>query len=160
MPALVREADVQLGLAPEDESPPPGAEEGEAVYERRVEHARATAERVLRAYPNLSALVITLCESRSADVNGWSACLHDRTQFFLSRRYLLRDIVDRVGGGDGFAAGLLYGLLAWPTDRQRALEFATAAGCLKHSIPGDYPRASVAEVEALMQGDTSGRVQW
>jgi len=91
-------------------------------------------------------------------VNGWSAVLHDRAELKQSRRYDITDIVDRVGAGDAFAGGLIYGLLTY-NDAARALEFATAASCLKHSIPGDYNRVSVAEVEALMRGGGSGRVQ-
>jgi 2-dehydro-3-deoxygluconokinase len=118
----------------------------------------ALAQRVLDAFPNLEKQVITLRESHSADRNGWSACLHNGREFFLSRHYELTDIVDRVGGGDSFAAGLIYGLLAYGDDR-RALEFATAASALKHTIPGDFNRVSAKEVEALMGGDASGRVQ-
>ena len=119
---------------------------------------RALADRVLGAFPNLERQVITLRESHSADHNGWSAVMFDRTQFLSSRHYDITDIVDRVGGGDSFAAGLIYGLRVYK-DAQRALEFATAASCLKHSILGDINRVSVAEVEALMSGDASGRVQ-
>jgi 2-dehydro-3-deoxygluconokinase len=119
---------------------------------------RSLAERVLREFPDLSRQVITLRESRSADRNGWSACLHTRERFLVSRRYEITDIVDRVGGGDAFAAGLIFGLLDGRDD-QAALEFATAASCLKHSIPGDFNRVSVSEVELLIKGDGSGRVQ-
>ena len=109
---------------------------------------RALAEKVLAAYPNLSKIAITLRESRSADENGWSGCLHTGKEFLVSRKYEIRDIVDRVGSGDTFAAGLIYGLTNLPTP-QEALEFAVAASCLKHSIPGDLPLLSVAEVKAL-----------
>jgi 2-dehydro-3-deoxygluconokinase len=119
---------------------------------------RALADKVLSAFPNLERQVITLRESHSADHNGWSAVMFDRKQFLSSRHYEITDIVDRVGGGDSFAAGLIYGLRAYK-DGQRALEFATAASCLKHSILGDINRVSVPEVEALMAGDASGRVQ-
>jgi 2-dehydro-3-deoxygluconokinase len=119
---------------------------------------RALAERVLDAFPNLEKQVITLRESRSADHNGWSAVMHNRSAFLASRKYEITDIVDRVGGGDSFAAGLIYGLVTWRDDA-RALEFAAAASCLKHSIPGDFNRLSVSEVEVLMKGDASGRVQ-
>ena len=122
------------------------------------EQYRALAERVLKEFPNLEKQVITLRESHSADHNGWGAVLHNRRQFLVSRHYEITDIVDRVGGGDSFAAGLIYGLRAYADD-QRALEFATAASCLKHSILGDINRVSVGEVEALMAGDASGRVQ-
>ena len=119
---------------------------------------RALGDKVLRAYPNMQMIAITLRESRSADSNGWAACLNDRTRFYESRRYEISDIVDRVGGGDSFAGGLLYGLTAYG-DRQKALEFAVAASCLKHSIPGDFNRVSVSDVEKLMGGDGTGRVQ-
>jgi 2-dehydro-3-deoxygluconokinase len=84
--------------------------------------------------------------------------MFDRKQFLSSRHYEITDIVDRVGGGDSFAAGLIYGLRAY-TDGQRALEFAAAASCLKHSVLGDINRVTVSEVETLMAGDASGRVQ-
>ncbi len=115
------------------------------------------AQRVLDEFPNLEKQAITLRESRSADVNGWGACLHNGKEFLTSRHYEITDIVDRVGGGDSFAGGLVYGLLSY--DDQKALEFATAASCLKHTISGDFNRVSVSEVEALMKGDASGRVQ-
>lgn len=119
---------------------------------------RALAEKVLRAYPDLKMLAITLRESKSASHNGWSAVLHDRREFIASRHYEITHIVDRVGGGDSFAAGLIFGLLnlATPSD---ALEFAVAASCLKHSIPGDFSRLSREEVEQLIKSGGSGRVQ-
>ncbi len=123
-----------------------------------AEKYRAMAERVLDAFPNLEKQAITLRESHSADRNGWSACMHNGREFFLSRHYEITDIVDRVGGGDSFAGGLIYGLLTYRDD-QKALEFATAASALKHTIPGDFNRVNVEEVEALMKGDISGRVQ-
>lgn len=119
---------------------------------------QALAAKVLAEFPNLKKQVITLRESRSADTNGWSACMFDGTTFRRSRQYEITDIVDRVGGGDSFAGGLIYGLLALQDDQQ-ALEFATAASCLKHSIPGDFNRVSVSEVMSLVGGDASGRVQ-
>ena len=118
----------------------------------------ALSARVLETYPNLSAIAITLRESISADRNGWSACLRDADGFRTSRHYEITDIVDRVGGGDSFASALIYGLNTCD-DRQSALEFAVAASCLKHSVPGDFNRVSVKEVERLMSGDASGRVQ-
>lgn len=120
---------------------------------------RLIAERVLREFPSLERQVITLRESHSADVNGWSACLHNRRDFLVSRRYEISDIVDRVGAGDSFGAGLIYGLLMYNGDDRKSLEFAAAASCLKHSIAGDFNRVTVGEVEALMKGDASGRVQ-
>jgi len=118
----------------------------------------ALSAKVLAEFPNMSTIAITLRESFSADRNGWSACLRDSDGFRLSRRYEITDIIDRVGGGDSFASALIYGLNAYE-DRQESLEFAVAASCLKHSIQGDFNRVSVAEVEHLMGGDASGRVQ-
>ena len=115
-------------------------------------------ERVMATFPNLKMLAITLRESRNASTNGWSACLHDGKEFRLSKLYDITHIVDRVGGGDSFAAGLIYGLTRLGST-QEALEFAVAASCLKHSIPGDFNRFTVAEVKALADGDGSGRVQ-
>ena len=119
---------------------------------------KALGDKVLATYPNMQMIAITLRESKSADSNGWAACLNDRECFYESRRYEINDIVDRVGGGDSFAGGLLYGLTTYD-DRQKALEFAVAASCLKHSIIGDFNRVSVADVEKLMGGDGTGRVQ-
>jgi 2-dehydro-3-deoxygluconokinase len=113
---------------------------------------------VLRTFPNMSLIAITLRESHSADYNGWAACLCDRTRFVVSRSYEIQDIVDRVGGGDAFAGGLIYGLQT-QADPEWALNFAVASSCLKHSIPGDFNRITRAEVEKLLEGDGSGRVQ-
>ena len=118
----------------------------------------ALSSKVLEVYPNMSAIAITLRESKSADHNGWSACLRDKNRFHLSRCYEITDIVDRVGGGDSFASALIYGLESYD-NRQDALEFAVAASCLKHSIQGDFNRVTVDEVRSLMAGDASGRVQ-
>ncbi len=116
------------------------------------------AEKVLADYPNLSTIAITLRESKSADTNGWSACLHDRKNFYHSKEYLITDIVDRVGGGDSFSAGIIYGLMMYE-NHEDSLNYAVAASCLKHTISGDFNRVSVKEVQALMGGDGSGRVQ-
>jgi 2-dehydro-3-deoxygluconokinase len=106
-----------------------------------------------------SMVSITLRESVSASDNGWSAALWDQVhqQFFHSQRYDVR-IVDRIGGGDSFAAGLIYGLLTG-REPEAALRFAVAASALKQTIPGDFNRVSVTEVDRLAQGDASGRVQ-
>ncbi len=114
--------------------------------------------KMLELYPNLETVTITLRESRSASHNGWAACLRDASGFYLSKHYEITDIVDRVGGGDSFGGGIIYGLLAYE-DRQASLDFAVAASCLKHSIYGDFNRVTVAEAEKLMAGDGSGRVQ-
>ncbi len=105
----------------------------------------------------LEKVAITLRESLSASDNNWSALLYDGQNFYRSRTYKIH-IVDRVGGGDSFAGGLIYSLLNGKSSAE-ALEFAVAASCLKHSIFGDFNLVSVAEVETLAQGDASGRVQ-
>ncbi len=159
MRELVKHVDV--GIANEEDCQKSlGLEVAVDVHsgELDVEEYRRLAADVMAAFPNLRMQIISLRESRSADHNGWGACLFDGTDFLVSRRYEITDIVDRVGGGDAFAAALIYALLT-DDDRVRALEFATAASCLKHSIPGDFNRVGVAEVEALMAGDASGRVQ-
>lgn len=119
---------------------------------------RALGDKVLSAYPNMKMIAITLRESHSADWNGWAACLNNGGKFYESKKYEIRDIVDRVGGGDSFAAGLIYGLNTYES-KQQALEFAVAASCLKHSIGGDFNRVLKSDVEKLMGGDGSGRVQ-
>lgn len=123
-----------------------------------IERYSRLAERVLSEFPNLEKQVITLRESHSADHNGWSAILHNRKKSLTSRKYEITNIVDRVGAGDSFAAGFIFGEITY-SDDQRALEFAAAASCLKHSILGDFNRVGVAEVETLMKGEGSGRVQ-
>lgn len=119
--------------------------------------------RVLEAYPNLRGIAITLRESKNASHNGWSACWSDRKEFLTSRSYDITHIVDRVGGGDSFSGGLIYGLMklkdARGASQGAALEFATALSCLKHSVPGDFCRISLDEVNALLREGGSGRVQ-
>lgn len=118
----------------------------------------ALARKMFETFPNLRLQAITLRESFSASHNGWSACLYDGQEFMVSRRYEITDIVDRVGGGDSFAAGLIYGLHS-EMSPEDALNFAVAASCLKHSILGDINLSTVAEVQRLAGGDASGRVQ-
>ena len=149
--AIANEEDVQKSLEITSDVV---VESGELDHDKY----RALGDKVLAAYPNMKLIAITLRESKSASTNGWSACLNDGKTFYESRRYLISDIVDRVGGGDSFAGGLIYGLNAYD-DRQTALEFAVAASCLKHSIPGDFNRVSANDVEKLMGGDGTGRVQ-
>lgn len=105
----------------------------------------------------LKCVAITLRESYSASDNGWSAMLYDGTNFYKSRKYNIH-IVDRVGGGDSFGAGLIYGLTSG-LNMQSSLDFAVAASCLKHTVEGDANMVSVEEVITLMKGDGSGRVQ-
>ena len=103
-------------------------------------------------------VVSTLRESYSASVNGWKAMIYDGNEFYTSRRYEINPIVDRVGGGDSFSAGIIHGL-ANGKPMQWALEFAVAASALKHTIPGDVNLVSASEVECLMNGNGNGRVE-
>ena len=150
---IANEEDVQkaLGISAESAS---AVDEGDID----VELYKAIAGKVMEAYPNVQRVAITLRESKSANHNDWSACLYNGKDFFLSRKYSITDIVDRVGGGDSFGGGLIYGLNVYGDEKQ-ALEFAVAASCLKHTIPGDYNRMTAAEVESLMKGSGTGRVQ-
>ncbi|MCL1965394.1 MAG: sugar kinase [Firmicutes bacterium] len=126
--------------------------------ELNIEQYRAIASLAMETYPNVKRVAITLRESKSANHNDWSACLYNGEDFFLSRKYSITDIVDRVGGGDSFGGGLIYGLNHYG-DEKTALEFAVAASCLKHTIIGDFNRVLVSEVESLMKGSGRGRVQ-
>ncbi len=148
---IANEEDVQKSLGLSAHMEVEGGELDRSFY-------KDLAAKVLDEYKDMKAIAITLRESNSADNNGWAACLYDRNQFYVSTRYEITDIVDRVGGGDSFGGGLIYG---WNTyeNKQDALEFAVAASCLKHTIMGDFNRVTVAEVESLMQGNASGRVQ-
>ncbi len=123
----------------------------ERVYEELT-------EKVMKIYPNLEKMAITMRESHSADYNGWSAVLRSKDRFIVGNKYEIKDIVDRIGGGDSFSAGLIHGLDKFKDD-EKALNFAIAASCLKHSIPGDFNRVKESEVLNLMEGDASGRVQ-
>lgn len=119
---------------------------------------KAVTRKALKTYPNLKTVVLTRRESRSASHNAWSACLDDGKKFVESRHYEITHIVERVGGGDAFDAGLIYGLLKLPT-LEEALEFASATAVLKHSIPGDFSRSTLEEVVALLKDGGSGKVQ-
>ena len=149
--AIANEEDVQKSL---EITADVNVESGELDREKY----RALGNKVLEAYPNMKCIAITLRESHSADWNGWAACLNDSKDFYVSKRYEIRDIIDRVGGGDSFAGGLIYGLNHYK-DKQSALEFAVAASCLKHSVIGDFNRVGVSDVTKLMGGDGTGRVQ-
>jgi len=149
--AIANEEDVQMAL---------GIQADVDVHSGQLDrdqYQKLTAK-VLAAFPNLTAIAITLRESRSASHNGWSACLNNGKKFLVSRQYEITHIVDRVGGGDSFAAGLIYGLQTLSSN-QEAIEFAVAASCLKHSILGDFNRSTVYEVKALLKGGGSCRVQ-
>ena len=150
---IANEEDFQKALLLKAESA--GSVEG---GELNTENYRAIAALAMETFPNIQRVAITLRESKNANQNDWSACLYNGKEFLVSRKYRITDIVDRVGGGDSFGGGLIYGLNTYGTE-QEALEFAVAASCLKHTIPGDFNRMSAAEVESLMKGSGSGRVQ-
>ena len=149
--AIANEEDVQKSL---EITVDVNVESGELDREKY----RVLGNKVLAAFPNMKLIAITLRESHSADHNGWAACLNDGEHFYVSKKYEIRDIIDRVGGGDSFAGGLIYGLNTYATQAE-ALEFAVAASCLKHTISGDFNRVTVKEVESLMKGSGSGRVE-
>ena len=123
----------------------------------QTEKYKELTDKILNLYPNLQKIVVTLRESYSANYNGWSAVLNNWEEFLVSKKYEIHNIVDRVGAGDTFAAGLIYGFNNLHSDRE-AFEFAVAASCLMHSIPGDLPLLSVKEVKSLAGGTGSGRV--
>ena len=114
--------------------------------------------RVMSEFPNLARVAITLRESVSADWNRWSAVLRNRTEFLSSPSFDIRAIVDRIGTGDAFAAGLIHGLATFKTDAE-ALDFAVAAAALKHSIPGDFNLSTEKDIRTVVRGDRSGRVR-
>lgn len=118
----------------------------------------SVCEKLMKQFPGAKKVIITLRGSISADHNSWSGVLFDGKKLFEAPVYQITHIVDRVGGGDSFMGGLIFGLLSFEGDDQKALNFAVAASCLKHTIPGDFNLVSVAEVENLMKGDASGRV--
>jgi len=120
------------------------------------ENYRIVAEKLKEQFPNIQKVAITVRGSISASHNTWSGVMLD-AGFYVGPVYDITHIVDRVGAGDAFAAGLICGLIRY-NDPQKALNFATAAGCLKHTIPGDQNLVNVAEVEAIMSGVVSGRV--
>ena len=115
-------------------------------------------QEIMKTFPNLKYVAITLRGSISASHNTWSGVLYDGKEMFIGPQYNITHIVDRVGGGDSFMAGLIYGLLKNKNDPQYALRFALAASCLKHTIFGDVNLVNLEEVTKLMEGDTSGRV--
>jgi len=124
--------------------------------ELNEEGYKEVAKELLERF-SLKGVAITLRESFSAFDNGWSALYYDGEDYYRSRRYMIH-IIDRVGGGDSFAGGLIYALLNNYTPKD-AVEFAVAASCLKHTVMGDFNHVTLSEVTALMKGDASGRVQ-
>ncbi len=111
----------------------------------------------MKKFPDCKKAIITIRGSVNANHYTWSGALWNRRAFLTAPVYDITHIVDRVGGGDAFMAGLIYGLIIYKDD-QKALNFAVAASCLKHTIKGDFNCVSVDEVEKLMEGDASGRV--
>ena len=159
MRELVRFADVGIGNE-EDCQKSLGIKADADVQSGRLSvsvYEKLTAD-VMSEFPNLKKVAITLRESHSADYNSWSAVLRNEKAFLVGPRHEITDIVDRIGGGDAFAAGLIHGLLTFGDDAQ-ALAFAVAASCLKHSYPGDFSLVSEKDVLALVKGEKSGRVQ-
>ncbi len=123
-----------------------------------LEHFEALSEKMLEDYPNLKTMAITLRQSLSVEHHRWSACLRNSEGFIKSRIYDVENIIDRVGTGDAFSGGLIYAMSTY-NEMQSALDFAVAAACLKHSIPGDVNRVSVDEVKEIIKGESKGRVQ-
>ena len=159
MGELTKYTDIAIGNE-EDYQKSLGIKVGVDVEKAKVEastYEKITAA-VLKTYPNVKKAAVTLRESFSADYNGWSAALNNGEKFIVSKRYEIHNIVDRVGGGDTFSAGLIYGLNNLDSD-EAALEFAVAASCLMHTISGDLPLISKSEAEKLAAGQASGRVQ-
>ena len=148
---IANEEDCQKSLGLKCESNVEGGKLDEEDYKK-------LSDSLLEQYPNVKKVAITLRESKSADINFWAAALNNGTDFIVSKKYEMYDIVDRVGGGDSFAGGLIYGLNELGSDKE-ALEFAVAASCLKHTLEGDFNRVTIDEVLKLANGDGSGRVQ-
>ncbi len=158
MKPLMQYVDVCIGNEEDAElclgfKPTANVEKGETGAEGYFEIFKAMKEEF-----GFKIVTSTLRESYSANHNGWKALLYDGETFYQSKRYDIEPIIDRVGGGDSYSGGLIHGLLT-KQSKQEALEFAVAASALKHTIPGDFNLVSEAEVEALCQGDASGRVQ-
>jgi 2-dehydro-3-deoxygluconokinase len=159
MPELVRHCDIAIGNE-EDAEKVFGIKAPETdviAGEVEADKYRFVCDELAKSFPNLKTIAITLRGSISASHNTWSGVLWGQGEFYVGPTYDITHIVDRVGGGDSFMGGLIYGLRTYE-DRQKALDFAVAASCLKHSIVGDFNLVTVAEVEKLMGGDVSGRV--
>jgi 2-dehydro-3-deoxygluconokinase len=160
MPEMVRHCDIAVGNE-EDADKVFGIKAPDVdVGAGRVEAEKfgVVAEGLKKAFPNLKLIAITLRGSLSASHNTWSGILYDGTRLYTGPSFNITDIVDRVGGGDAFVGGLIYGLRTYGDNRQKALDFAVAASCLKHSIVGDFNMVTVEEAEKIMSGEVSGRV--
>ena len=146
------DAEMHFGIKPEGISV---QTEGHNV---KAEAFLSVCEQMMKKFPRAKKVITTLRGSISASHNTWAGVLFDGKTLYTSPQYQITDIVDRVGGGDSFMGGLIYGLKQYPNDDQNALNFAVAASCLKHTIKGDANLVTVSEVEKLMGGDASGRV--
>ncbi len=162
MPALVEGCDVILGNEEDAEMvfgiKPEGFDVTATHGEVEAKAFESVCKQMMARFKNAKKVIITLRGSINANHNTWGGVLYNGKQLFESPRYDITHIVDRVGGGDSFMGGLIYGLLTYTEDDQKALNFAVAASCLKHTIYGDFNLATVDEVEKLMGGDASGRV--
>ena len=161
MPALVEGCDVILGNDEDAEKHFSLHPEGVDVTHGGSVDGKAylsVLKQLQVMFPRAKKVITTLRGSISASHNTWSGVLYDGKKLYEAPTYEITHIVDRVGGGDSFMAGLIFGLLTYENDDQKALEFAVAASCLKHTIKGDANLSTVAEVEKLMSGDASGRV--
>ncbi len=146
------DAEKHFGIKPE------GLDITTQGHDVKAEAFLSVCEQMMEKFPKAKKVITTLRGSISASHNTWAGVLYDGKKMYQSPQYQITDIVDRVGGGDSFMGGLIYGLIKNPTDDQKALDFAVAASCLKHTIKGDANLVTVAEVEKLMSGDGSGRV--
>lgn len=146
------DAEKHFGIHPE------GLDVHKAGADVKAEAFLSVCKQMMQKFPKAKKVITTLRGSISASHNTWAGVLYDGEKMYDTRQYQITDIVDRVGGGDSFMGGLIYGLLTYPEDDQNALDFAVAASCLKHTIKGDANLVTVAEVEKLMSGDASGRV--
>jgi len=162
MPALVECCDVILGNEEDAEKvfgiKPEGFDVAQTGGQVKQAQFESVCTQLMKRFPRAKKVIITLRGSINANHNTWGGVLYSGGKLYESKRYDITHIVDRVGGGDSFMGGLIYGLITWPQDDQKALEFAVAASCLKHTIYGDFNMVSVEEVEKLMGGDASGRV--
>lgn len=161
MPALVEGCDVILGNEEDAEKHFGIHPDTVNVHDGDTMDAQAylsVCKKLKERFPRAKKIITTLRGSINASHNSWAGVLYNGTEFLSSPTYQITHIVDRVGGGDSFMGGLIYGLLTYPNDDQRALNFAVAASCLKHTIYGDANQVTIDEVEKLMSGDASGRV--
>ena len=161
MPKLVEGCDIILGNEEDAEKvfgiKPEGFKAEKTDGEVSAKEFESVCKQLMHRFPRANKAIITLRGSINANHNTWGGCLYSN-KLYQSKRYNITNIVDRVGGGDSFMAGLIYGLLNFKNDDQKALDFAVAASCLKHTIYGDFNLVSVKEIETLMSGDSSGRV--